>query len=187
MHTMRVFHETISDINIILVIPETHTQQWTVLCRDHAFKVPHQITFGGQTRFNSVKNGLDLIREQSLVAVHDGVRPLVSQDVIHNAFHIAEKFGTAIPAIPVNESIRIKENDNSKSLNRKLIRIIQTPQTFKYSILQKAYEQPYDDSFTDDATVVESYGQKIHLFEGNIENIKITRKIDLKIAEALIG
>ena len=187
MHTLRVFHEMDIDINIILVIPEAHIRTWKILCEEHAFKLPHHTAFGGNTRFQSVKNGLNHVQEGSLIAIHDGVRPLVSQEVIRNAFHIAGKFGTAVPAIPVNESMRIKENDGNKTLNRKLVRIIQTPQVFKYSIIKKAYQQTYHESFTDDAMVVEATGQKVRLTEGNIENIKITRKIDLKIAEALIG
>lgn len=187
MHTIRVFHETVPDINIILVLPGQHFQTWKRLCTEHAFKVPHQKAIGGETRFLSVRNGLELALEDSLVAIHDGVRPLVSQTVIRNSFLMAEKYGTSVPAIPVNESMRIRENESSRTVDRKLIRIIQTPQTFKYSILKKAYEQPYQESFTDDATVVEAMGHKIHLIEGNIENIKITRKIDLRIAEALIG
>jgi len=187
MHTIRVFRETSPEIELILVIPKQHRQTWDDLCTNHSFGIPLSIAYGGITRFHSVKNGLALVKPGSLIAIHDGVRPLVSPKVILNSFTIAEKYGTAIPAMPVTDSIRQKVKNTSKVLDRKEVRLIQTPQTFTYDILEKAYKQEFNDSFTDDSSVVEAAGYKIHLFEGNIENIKITRNIDLKIAEALIG
>lgn len=186
MHTIRVFKETDPDIKIILVLPENQHDYWEKLCIEHAFISDFPTTNGGETRFQSVKNGLQKIKEESLVAIHDGVRPFVSPAVIKRSFEFAEKFGNAIPAIPINESVRIKESNYSRVIDRRYLRIIQTPQTFKFSILRKAFQQDYHESFTDDATVVEALGEKINLIEGNIENIKITRKMDLKIAEALI-
>lgn len=186
MHTIRVFKETDPKIKIILVLPENQHDYWNELCREHAFISDYPTTNGGKTRYHSVKNGLDKIQEESLVAIHDGVRPFVSPAVIKQSFKFAEKYGNAIPAIPINESVRIKDNGTSTVIDRRYLRIIQTPQTFRYSILDKAFQQEYNKSFTDDATVVEAMGEKIHLIEGNVENIKITRKIDLKIAEGMI-
>lgn len=186
MHTIRVFKETDPEIKIILVLPENQHEYWNKLCREYAFISDYPIINGGETRFHSVKNGLEIINEDSLVAIHDGVRPFVNPDVIIKSFEFAEKYGNAIPTVPVNESVRMKDGQDSKVIDRKHLRIIQTPQTFRCSILRKAYDQDYHESFTDDATVVESSGEKIYLIDGNVENIKITRKIDLKIAEAMI-
>ena len=186
MHTIRVFKETDPEIKIILVLPENQHNYWNELCQEHAFISDYPTTNGGRTRFHSVKNGLEKINEESLIAIHDGVRPFVNPAVIKQSYKFAEKYGNAIPAIPINESVRIKDGDESRIIERKYLRIIQTPQTFRYSILEKAFKQDYHESFTDDATVVEAMGEKIHIIEGNIENIKITRKIDLKIAEAMI-
>ncbi len=143
---------------------------------------------GGETRFHSVKNGLEKVNEQSkIIAIHDAARPLVSINTIKNTFADAEKFGAAIPVIEINESLREIHGEDSKSVDRRNFKIVQTPQCFKKEILLDAYKQNYIESFTDDATVVEAAGNKIHLTEGNIENIKITYPQDLILASSLIG
>lgn len=187
MHTMRVFYLTGTEVRLILVLPHDHTGTWRDLCLQHSFAIDHLVVEGGETRFHSVKNGLEKTEGDSLVAVHDGVRPLVAPRVIENAFTIAGSRGTAIPAVPVNESVHMQDKNSSRSIDRKNVRIVQTPQVFRSSILKKAYEQEYRGEFTDDASVVEAAGFAIHLIEGNVENIKITRKIDLDIAASLMG
>jgi 2-C-methyl-D-erythritol 4-phosphate cytidylyltransferase len=186
IHTISAFYNYSPEINILLVLPKTHFGLWEKLCKNHNFNISHKIVEGGKTRFLSVKNGLSKIEKNGIIAVHDGVRPLVKKQVIEKAFLDAEIYGNAVPAIPVNESVREICKTGSKIFNRSNLRIIQTPQVFKSSILIKAYRQAYQNKFTDDATVVESAGEKINLIEGNPENIKITTSIDLRIAEALL-
>ncbi len=187
MHTLNVFASIPTVNEIVLVLPETQIEHWKSLCIKHHFAVNHLVTKGGETRYQSVKNGLTKINNpNALVAIHDGVRPLVSEEVIENCFMAAEKFGNAIPVVKPVESVRIQERDNSFIADRDKVLLVQTPQIFKFSIIKKGYETPYQPSFTDDASVVEFMGEKIHLVEGNRENIKITTPLDLKIAETLM-
>ncbi len=187
MHTLNVFASIPSVDEIILVLPESQIEQWGSLCTKHHFKVSHTIAKGGETRYQSVKNGLRLVSNpNALVAIHDGVRPLVSKEVIENFFTAAENYGNANPVVKPVESVRIQEGNNSAITDREKILLVQTPQVFKVSIIKKGYETPYQPSFTDDASVVEFMGANIHLVEGNRENIKITTPLDLKIAETLI-
>ena len=185
-YTIRCFDSFIKGIPIILVLPEPYIDYWKSIIKKNNFNCAHQITSGGETRFQSVKNGLELISEPGLIAIHDGVRPLVSKETLQRVFTKAEKEGNAIPAIPINESIRKIAAENTEQVNRDHYRLIQTPQCFHSDIIRQAYEQEYREEFTDDATVVEAMGIKINLVEGNPENIKITRPVDLKIAEALL-
>ena len=187
MHTIYTFIKYSNKINIILVLPETAFSNWNKLCKKHNFQIPYQIVSGGETRFHSVKNGLAVINEECLIAIHDGVRPFVSNEVIKNCFKTAEKQGNAVPVIPINESIRELKNLQNQTANRNNFRIVQTPQIFHSSQIKKAYEQDFSEDFTDDASVVESTGIKINLVEGNQENIKITRPVDIKIAEAFLS
>jgi len=176
------------NLSIILVLPEQQIDYWQETCKKNGFRLAHNLVAGGQTRFHSVKNGLRHINgNDGLVAVHDGVRPLVSTATISRCFHTAEKKGNAIPVIPLTESARKINGDKSLAFNRDEIRVVQTPQVFRLDILNKAYEQEYEDCFTDDASVVERIGHEIHLVEGNQENIKITTKMDLIVAGSLLG
>jgi 2-C-methyl-D-erythritol 4-phosphate cytidylyltransferase len=186
MYSIEAFFEAAPDIQIIVVIPKDFIDHWKELCSTYNFNMPHQVIEGGPERFHSVKNGVALIQNDGLVAVHDGARPLISQEIIKNAWRMAENYGTAIPAIEISDSVRTVEGGINRPANRKKLRLVQTPQVFKCSILKKAYQQQYDPSFTDDATVVEASGEKINLIEGSIENIKVTRAHDLIIAEALL-
>jgi 2-C-methyl-D-erythritol 4-phosphate cytidylyltransferase len=185
-HTIKCFDNYLKGIPIILVLPEPFIDYWKSITKKNDFAIEHQVTKGGQTRFHSVKNGLELITESAIVAIHDGVRPLVSKETLHRAFQKAEKDGNAIPAILITESMRRVEPDNSVYVNRDNYRMIQTPQCFHLELIKKAYEQVYKEEFTDDASLVEALGVKINLVEGNQENIKITRPADLKYAEALL-
>lgn len=186
MHTLEKISGYSKDISIILVLPLPFIDFWKSLCNRYDFHTEHKLVEGGDTRFQSVKNGLRHINPDSLVAIHDGVRPLVSNVTIHNVFAKAEKEGNAIPTIKVNDTIRKIEDDKNIPVNRREYRIIQTPQCFQSKLILKAYEQEYRDSFTDDASVVEALGVEINLVEGNYENIKITRPVDLKFAEAFL-
>jgi 2-C-methyl-D-erythritol 4-phosphate cytidylyltransferase len=148
--------------------------------------VPHQVVSGGETRFHSVKNGLSAVNS-GLVAVHDGVRPLVSKDTIHRCFEEAARAGAAIPVVPSSESVRMVANFSSKALDRSTIRMVQTPQCFRYEWMKEAFEQDYRESFTDCASVVEAAGFSVSLVEGNPENIKITHPADLALASWVIA
>ena len=186
MHTIRKFIEAEPTTEIILVLPKSEMEYWEKLCAEYQFDIPVKIAESGETRFLSVKNGLALIKEEGFVAIHDAVRPLVSSKTIIAAFKATEMYGNAVPAIPLNDSIRQIESTRSIAVDRSRYCIIQTPQCFQTAIIKKAYEQEYKYTFTDDATVVESIGEKIHLIDGNQENIKITHPKDLLIAEVFL-
>ena len=186
MHTMDVFCRYDNKIQFIITLPEKVFDQWQQLCEKHNFNITHQLVKGGKTRFHSVKNALYHIKEKGLIAVHDGVRPLVSISTISACYDKAEKSGNAIPVIAIPESIRQIDPHGSKAVERSLFRLVQTPQVFQSDVLLDAYEQSYLLAFTDDAGVVEKKGHIIHLVEGNPENIKITTPTDMRIAEALL-
>ena len=187
MHTLEKFKQTIPTIEIILALPENQIDFWEGLFNKYEMpKVSHQIVTGGKTRFHSVQNALQLIKEKSIVAIHDGVRPLVSADCIQTCFDEAEKRGNAIPVIDVVDSLRKVHKEENEAVPRSCYKIVQTPQCFDSKLILKAYEQEFDNSFTDDASVVEKLGERINLVEGNRENIKITTTEDLIIAEAFI-
>ena len=188
MRTLERFREYSADLQIILVLPEAQQAYWQELCEKYDFKVKYQLANGGQTRFHSVQNGLALVPDdaEGVVGVHDGVRPFPSIEVIKNCYETARTAKAVIPVIPVVETVRHLEGDKSVTVPRGDYRLVQTPQTFDIQLLKAANRQPYNDGFTDDASVVESYGHAITLVEGNRENIKITTPYDLKIAEVLI-
>jgi 2-C-methyl-D-erythritol 4-phosphate cytidylyltransferase len=186
MHTLEVFRRYDAAMELILVLPSVQIQVWKELCKKHVFDIPHQIVEGGKTRFHSVKNGLEAIHYPTLVAVHDGVRPLVSIETISRCFDEAEKSGAAIPVIDLVESIRQISENESHSVDRNDYKLVQTPQVFDSELLKTAYKQEFKPFFTDDASVVEALGSKIQLVEGNRENIKITTEFDLRMAELLI-
>ena len=188
MRTLERFREYAADLQIILVLPEAQQAYWQELCEKYDFKVKYQLANGGQTRFHSVQNGLALVPDdaEGVVGVHDGVRPFPSIEVIKNCYETARTAKAVIPVIPVVETVRHLEGDSSVTVPRGDYRLVQTPQTFDIQLLKAANRQPYNDGFTDDASVVESYGHAITLVEGNRENIKITTPYDLKIAEVLI-
>lgn len=187
MRTLDAFYACENSIQIILVLPRDHQPYWQELCREYQFAVPHCIADGGATRFHSVQNGLALVDEaDALVAVHDGVRPFVSYEVIERCYQEAALHGAVVPVIPVVETVRHLLPEGSETVNRDAYRLVQTPQTFSVSLLRRAYEQPFCDAFTDDASVVEALGHVVHLVEGNRENIKLTTPFDLVVAQALV-
>jgi 2-C-methyl-D-erythritol 4-phosphate cytidylyltransferase len=186
MYTLEVFHRYDASIQLVLVLPFSQINFWKKLCLKYSFNLPHRIVSGGSTRYYSVRNGLDTIHESALVAIHDGVRPFVSIQTIDRCFVEAEKNGSAIPVLDLEESIRQITEDGNHSVNRSSYKIVQTPQVFTTEILNKAYKQPFSPFFTDDASVVEASGAKICLVDGNKENIKITTGFDLILAETIL-
>lgn len=182
-HTIQKFIDYDKNIKLILVLPSEHIDYWTKTCGANNFKTDYKIVEGGAERFYSVKNAIDVLEEVDLVAVHDGVRPCIDKSTIENAFKSAGKYGNAVPVINAFDSVRFEKDDINYSVDRNNVKLIQTPQVFKFEILKKAYQQEYKQSFTDDASVVEQLGVKIFLSEGSRKNIKITTAEDLKIAE----
>ena len=189
MRTIERFRAYSKDLQIILVLPEAQQNYWQGLCKEYDFKVDYQLANGGQTRFHSVQNGLALVPDdaQGVVGVHDGVRPFPSIEVIRRCYETARTAKAVIPVIPVVETVRHLEGEGSVTVPRGDYRLVQTPQTFDIQLLKAANRQPYNDGFTDDASVVESYGHQITLVEGNRENIKITTPYDITVAEAIIN
>jgi 2-C-methyl-D-erythritol 4-phosphate cytidylyltransferase len=186
MHTINAFIRFDNTIHVVVVLPEFYFSYWKELCREHHFSYPHILAKGGETRFHSVKNGLASVPDDNVVAIHDAVRPLVSQKTIEEGFRNVLRFGNAIPVIPVNESMRWREGMKNQPVNRENLVIIQTPQVFEASLIKRAYNRVSSESYTDDATVLEAMGETIHLYEGNRENIKITHPDDLLISEILL-
>jgi 2-C-methyl-D-erythritol 4-phosphate cytidylyltransferase len=186
LHTIEAFYRYSDKINIVLVLPEDDFEIWNAICEKFNFTKPIILQKGGESRFQSVKNGLSKIEGDGLVAIHDGVRPLVSEDIIGASFRLAAVHQSAVAAVRLKESIRITDQDNTKAVDRSKFRLIQTPQTFDLQLIKKAYEIKEDASLTDDASVAERAGHIISLFEGSYENIKITTKEDLIVAKALM-
>jgi len=186
MHTLSTFHCFDENINIVLVLPLSHQEYWKTLCSEYNFTIPHTIATGGETRFHSVKNGLDFIKE-GIVAVQDGVRPFGSAEMIKRCFDATATYQAVVPVIDSTDSLReMIDAEKSKIIDRSMIRLVQTPQVFHSHLLKKAYETPFRDTFTDDASVVEEMGVNIHLVRGDITNIKITTPFDLKVGELIL-
>jgi 2-C-methyl-D-erythritol 4-phosphate cytidylyltransferase len=189
MHTLEAFYNYDSRIHILLVLPGEQLSYWRSLCEEYHFTVQHQITEGGETRFHSVKNGLQQVKNKSLVAIHDGVRPLVSKKLISKAFETAEKEKAVYPVIPVVDTLRkLTADGRSQLMDRSQFCLVQTPQVFLSEVIIPAYQTDYSENFTDDISVVEAQGICIPvIIEGSRENIKITTPVDLAIAETLTG
>ena len=185
MRTLEAFHAYDSAIHIVLVLPVSQQAYWKELCAEYHFALPHDVADGGETRFHSVLNGLAKIEGEGLVGVHDGVRPFVSQEVIARCYEEAAEKKAVIPVVGVVETVRYLVDGESVTVPRDQYKLVQTPQVFDLALLRKAYHQEYTDMFTDDASVVEALGEKVHLVEGNRENIKLTTPFDLKLAELL--
>lgn len=186
-YTIKTFLESYPDIQVILVLPVDYTDMGQEIIDAWFDKERIRITAGGETRFHSVQNGLSLIEEESIIFVHDGVRCLLSTDLIHRCYQQAVETGTAIPAIPSKDSIRLLTDEGNEAFDRNKVMLIQTPQTFHSKILIPAFQIDYKDKFTDEASVVEAFGMKVSLVEGEERNIKITRPVDIVIAEQLLN
>lgn len=186
MRTLEAFYEYDPFIHIVLVLPVSQQAYWKELCRTYGFELSHDIADGGETRFHSVMNGLALVKGEGVVGVHDGVRPFVAQEVIARCYEGAVTKKAVVPVIGVVETVRRLVGEESETVPRDQYKLVQTPQVFDVVLLRKAYEQPYTDMFTDDASVVEALGEKVWLVEGNRENVKLTTPFDLKLAEILL-
>lgn len=185
-YTLDTFLRAYNDLQIILVLPKEHIDKGTAIASSFEEAERITITTGGETRYHSVQCGLQFVKTESVVFVHDAVRCLLSVPLVHRCFKQALNMGSAIPAVTATDSIRITENGHHVTADRQTVRIIQTPQTFLSNIILPAFEQPYDESFTDEATAVEANGTKVFLVEGEYENIKITRPVDMMIAERIL-
>lgn len=186
MRTLELFEGEVS--RIILVLPEDHIPFWQELCQRYHFTLPHTVALGGETRFHSVRSGLSHLSQEGLVAVHDGVRPLISSALIRRSFEEAERSGAALPACPVTDSLRLRQDEGkSEAVDRSRYVAVQTPQTFDLGRLQQAYQQAYSPLFTDDASVYEAASLgSITLIDGEETNIKLTTPRDLLLAELLL-
>jgi 2-C-methyl-D-erythritol 4-phosphate cytidylyltransferase len=185
-HTLKAFIDALPGIQIILVLPEEHLELGKEIVDGFFDKSQILLTAGGETRFHSVQNGLRHVTEESVIFVHDGVRCLVTPALIHRCFQTAVETGSAIPVIEMKDSVRILTEDGNEPLDRGRLRIVQTPQTFHSKILLPAFEIDYKERFTDEATVVEAFGLKVSLVEGETTNIKITNPVDLVIASSIL-
>lgn len=185
-YTISAFLEAFRDISIILVLPQDYMTAGAELVNELQITNQTTLVVGGSTRYHSVQNGIQQIKNHSVVFVHDGVRCLVTPNLIKRCFEQTIEKGSAIPAVTCTDSVRILNNDSHKAINRDQVKIIQTPQTFLSSILIPAFNQPYQEFFTDEATVVESLGQAVHLIEGEYSNLKVTRPADLLLANAIL-
>lgn len=186
-HTIAAFVNAYDDMQVVLVVPEAHFTPAQQVLACFSTPPPVSLVKGGETRFHSVKNGLQQVQSNAVVFVHDGVRPLLSTALIRSCYEEALLYGNAIPVTEMKDSIRELNGEGNKAVNREFFRIIQTPQTFLSEQLLPAFELPYDPLFTDEATVVERLGHRIHLVAGEERNIKITRPLDLVIAQALLN
>lgn len=187
MHTIERFAFSSEEIEIVLVLPSDQITFWESLCKQLDFDIDHTLVAGGESRFESVKNGLAFCKGEGVVAIHDGVRPLVSESLIQQGIEAARVHKSALPVIPISQSIRRRDGDESTVVNRNGLVAVQTPQCFDLVMIQRAYDRQFEDSFTDDATVFEAAGNKIHLIDGEETNLKITTASDLKIAEAILS
>ncbi|HEY8893663.1 MAG TPA: 2-C-methyl-D-erythritol 4-phosphate cytidylyltransferase [Niastella sp.] len=185
-YSLETFLKAWPDMQIILVLPKDHQEAGLAIVNTTSDPARIRITHGGETRFHSVKNGLAAIDNPGVVFVHDAVRCLLTTDLIHRCYDKTVEKGNAIPAIQPIDTLRIETPDGSHLIDRTKVRIIQTPQTFFSDIIKKAFEQPYDTSFTDEASVVEKLGVAIQLIEGEATNIKITRPLDMLLAEKIL-
>jgi 2-C-methyl-D-erythritol 4-phosphate cytidylyltransferase len=186
MHTITAFRKAYQDIDIVVVLPESQIKFWKNLSIKYNFIIPFEVCAGGETRFQSVKNGLALLDGDGLVGIHDGVRPLVSDETIKRCYQDAAIYGNSIPVIDVVETVRYTDTDINKVIDRSKLRLVQTPQVFRLQSIKEAFDQEYLESFTDDASVFENFGGVVHLTEGNTENIKLTHPTDMIIGESLL-
>ncbi len=189
MRTLERFHGYDSDLRLIVVLPKDQQDYWRKLCADNAFDIPYEVADGGATRFESSRSGLSLIPDdaEGYVGFHDGVRPFVSEETIRRCFEMAEEEYAAIPVMPVTSTLRFADpRGGGYNVDRSRFREVQTPQVFDISLARQAFNQPYRETFTDDASVVESLGCRVAMVEGNRENIKITTPFDLEVAEAIL-
>jgi 2-C-methyl-D-erythritol 4-phosphate cytidylyltransferase len=185
-YSIKKFYDYDNDIKIVVVMNQNYIQFWKECILKYKISIPHLVVAGGEERFYSVQNALKILEGDGIVGIHDAVRPFVKLETIQRCFETAKNKGNAIPVIKLTDSIRQFTHFGSESVSRKNFRIVQTPQCFKLRLLKKAYQQNFRDYFTDDASVLEAFGESIHMVEGNIENIKITTPFDYQIAPVIL-
>lgn len=185
--TIEAFHRYDATMPVIVVLPKEQVTVWRTLCIGHSFLIDHLVVAGGKERFHSVREGLEQVAHDGLVAVHDGVRPLVGVGLIERCFRAAEAYGAAIPVVPITSSVREVDGDASRPIDRSRLRAVQTPQCFRTGLLRKAFELPYEPAFTDEATLVERTGAHVHLVDGEERNIKVTTPLDLDLAGTFLN
>jgi len=186
IHTINTFLKYDNGIDLVIALPENYFSYWKELCEKFSFSINHRLSKGGETRFHSVKSALSFVSDDRIVAIHDAVRPFVNIETIEKGFRNALTFGNAIPVVPLTESARWIEGRTNRPVDREHIRIVQTPQVFDAGLIKRAYYRVSGNNFTDDASVLEAMGEALYLYDGNPENIKITRPFELSIAEALL-
>ena len=185
MYTIELFYHFDPKSDIIVTLPLEWMSYWEELLLEQDFRIPHRVVEGGKERYNSIKNALEKC-SGDIISVHDGVRPLVSDETLKNCFRTAREKGTAVPVVPIKESVRLKTQEGTQAVDRSDYLIVQTPQSFRKEIIEKAYAQEYHSGITDDASLVEEAGYEISTVSGNVENIKITDQSDLKFAELFL-
>lgn len=185
MHTIEHIHAFDSSAELIVTLPGDYLKDWDEMCQKYAFDIRHEVITGGEERFDSIKNALEKANGD-WIAVHDGVRPFVNKSVLNQLLVEVKSHRAVIPVIPVKETLRIVDGENNATVHRDHYRVVQTPQVFEAKLIKKAYEQKYVTSFTDDASVVEAIGARVHLIPGNDENIKITTPLDLSVAAIIL-
>lgn len=186
LYSINAFYQFDQSMEIIVVLHPAYYSWWAEYCNKQGIDIPHTCVRGGESRCHSVQNGLKLVKEPGYVAIHDAARPLVSYDLIKSAFEQASLFGNAIPAVSVMDTIRTTGEGRARLMDRKLLKAIQTPQVFEAGLIKRAYEQPFEERFTDDASLVEALGIKLNLIEGEPTNLKLTLPVDLLIAETIL-
>lgn len=187
-HTLESFARWRADLNVVVVLPEAHLDHWQNLIKEHGVTIPHRAVAGGTSRFASVQNGLQAVgRVDGVIGVHDGVRPLVTSDVMERCFKAALEKGGAVPVLPVVDSLRKLSEQGSSVVDRGAFRRVQTPQCFEAALLLEAYQQAVQTHFTDSASVVEALGHAVKLVDGEEPNLKITTPVDLAVAEAILN
>ena len=185
-YPIHTFLEAYEDCNVILVLPEDHIATGQEIIDAYFDHNRVQVTMGGRTRFHSVQNGLKMVSEESMIFVHDAVRCLLTTSLIHRCYEAAVQNGSAVPVVNCRDSVRIITEDGNEPVDRDLVKMIQTPQVFHSKILLPAFNIDYKDKFTDEATVIEAFGLKVFLVDGEEDNIKITRPSDLLVAEKIL-
>lgn len=185
MHTIEHLHAFDPAAELIVTLPQDYLTDWDEMCLKYGFTIKHEVISGGEERFDSIKNALQKATGD-WIAVHDGVRPFVSKSVLNQLLLEVKSHRAVIPVIPVKETLRIADGETNATVQRDHYRVVQTPQVFEAKLIKKAYEQKYTTAFTDDASVVESVGARVHLIPGNDENIKITNPLDLSVAAIIL-
>ena len=185
-HTVGAFLAAYGDLIVVIVLPAEFMEMGREIAKSLGESSRVRLVVGGATRTQSVRSGLGMVEEDALIAVHDGVRCLVSTQLIRRCFEQASRLGSAVPVVGCSDSVRLVEEEGSKPIDRSRIKLVQTPQTFRGSILLKAYLEAGDPDYTDDATVVEAAGVAVQLIEGEASNIKITTPFDMAVAERVL-